>query len=533
MAVPAQALLVGLPLLKLVLHVALGDRYGYQGDELYFIACGRHPAFGYVDHAPFVPWVAGMLEVAGLDSLRWLRLPGAIAGALTLLLTMHIAARLGGGPWARGLAGLAILVAPVYLRAGSILSLPTFEPLFWTLASYGVLRALQDGDGRWWLLTGVAAGIGLLNKHTMLLWGMGLAVGLIFSEHRSWLRRPWPWGAAAIALVMLLPNILWQSAHAWPTLEFVGHIDTGMLALVPRHLFLAGQILYMHPLSLPIWATGLVFLLRPSGRRYRLFAWIYLVALLVLFVRHGKPYYLAPAYPVLLAFGGCALETGLVGRRFRLVRRAYLALIVGSGIALGLLSLPALPLAQADGVVNRLFGWAVQPGDLTGEFHEQFGWPELADRVAAVYHELPDEERMRSAVLTRTYAQAAAIDFFGPALGLPGAISGHMTYYLWGPGSATGDVTIAVGYQPEALQPYYGQVEIVARAGHPLAARDARDMPIAVCRRPAVPLQQMWPAFRRFYHVERSGVSSNTISALIDRGSPSSTPTGSVRPVME
>ena len=442
----------GLFLAHVGLHLGLAGRYGYNGDELYFLACGRRLAFGYVDHAPLVPWIARTSSELFGDSLYALRLAPALAGGLALVLTVLLVRRWGGRSFAQLVAGLAVLLAPAFLRMGSILCIPVFEPLFWTGCSYLVVRCIQDQRSKLWLAVGALAGIGLLNKHTMLFWGAGLAVGLLATPARAELRRPWPWLGGLIALAIFLPNLIWQHHNGWATLEFIRAIGEDQLDAIPRAMFLVGQALYLHPLSMPIAALGVWFFFSRVGTRYRLFGWMYVSILAMLFIAHAKPYYIAPVYPIVFAAGAVVLERLLERGRRRWLRPVVLGSQLIGGAALGIFSLPVLPLATTDRIIGEILGPALRsPADLTLEFHEEYGWPEQAATIAAVLRTLPEKDQARAAILTHNYAEAGAIEFFGPALGLPAVASGHMTYFLWGP---------PVGEQP-----------LQVGLGHPLASR--------------------------------------------------------------
>jgi hypothetical protein len=484
---------------KLGLHVVLGGRYGYNGDELYFIACGRHLAFGYVDHAPLVPWIARASSALFGESLPALRFFPAVAGALTIALTILVVRAFGGQRFAQTVAGLAMLIAPAYLRMGSILCIPAFEIFYWTLCNYFILLAIEHERPRLWLIAGVLAGIGLLNKHTMLLWGAGIVGGLALTRRRRQLATRWPWLGGAIATVIFLPNLLWQHQHGWPTIEFIRDINEDQLDRIPRALFLAGQGLYMHPLTLPLVVAGVSFFFSRMGEPYRLFGWMYVLLLAFLFVSHAKPYYLAPAYPVVFAAGAVRIERWIERSGRHRMRPIVLGGLLLGGIALAPFSLPMLPLQTTDRVIQRLFGSALQsPADLTLEFHEQFGWPEQAATVAAVYHQLPASEQPATAILTHDYAQASAINFFGSGLGLPRAVSGHMTYFLWGPGEDRAEVVISYGMERASLEQMFADVRVVATISHPLASAWQRDLPVYVCRSPRKSLQDSWPELKRY-----------------------------------
>lgn len=311
----ALAVLVALAGVKLMLHLLTSDAYGYFRDELYYIACSNHLAAGYVDQPPLSIAVLALVRRALGDSLPAIRLAPAIAGAALVLLTGLLARALGGGRFAQGLAALAVLVAPVYLAMHSFFSMNAFEPLLWAGAAYVLVRLAQDGDPKLWLLFGALVGVGLENKHSMLFFGCGAVVALLLTPQRRWFATKWPWLAGLIACIIFLPNLLWQATHQWPTLEFLRHAQAYKNYPVSPVEFIGQQILTLQPVTLPIWLAGIAYcLFSASGRRVRFLGWIYVVVFVVLLAEKGKAYYLAPAYPMMLAAGAVASSTSLHAR---------------------------------------------------------------------------------------------------------------------------------------------------------------------------------------------------------------------------
>lgn len=487
----------GLVLAKLLLHVALITRYGFHRDELYYVACGRHLAFGYVDHPPLVPWLARLSEVLFGPGLVGLRMWAVLAGTATVALSLLLCRALGGRWFSLLITGLSVLLAPAYLRMGVMLCIPVFEPVFWLGCSLFLLRIARGGSPRLWLAFGLVFGVGLLNKHSMLLFGPGLCLGLLATSLREQLRKPWIWLGGAVALAIFAPNLVWQAGHGWPTVAFLWNMNRTVLSHVSRGLFLAGQLLYMHPFLVVVWGVGLVWLLRQKQAGERTLGFVWVGALAVLLLTRGKPYYLAPAYPALFAAGGTALERWL-GTRGRAVLVAWLA--VGSTLSLSL-GLPLLPLWQIDRMTQTLFGWAVKPTDLTHDLHDEFGWPEQAEVVTRVVDMLSPEERRHAVILTSNYGEASAVAYFGHDL--PRVVSGHMTYYLWGHGPDSPSVVIAYGMPRRSLTPLFEHVEQRARIHSPLAMES--DLPVFVCSSPRRPWVSIWPTLRRYYHGPKIG----------------------------
>jgi hypothetical protein len=295
----------------------------------------------------------------------------------------------------------------------------------------------------------------------------------------------------------LAPNIVWQIRHDWPTVEFLRHIRRDQLEGIPRSLFLLGQVLYQHPFTLPLWIGGLWFLWH--GPRTRFVACAYGIVLTAWLLTHAKPYYLAPAYLPFFAAGAVHLEQAIrTGRRSRLRIAVPVALAAG-GAALVPFALPVLPLETADRWIDRLVGFAIEsPVDLTLELHDEYGWREQAATLADVRETLAPQERATCKILAWNYGEAAAVNVFGPEYGLPPAVSGNMSYFLWGSGRET-EVVLAFGMPRRELEPLFADIAEAARIGHPLAVRSEKDLPVFVCRGARQSLLAAWPSLRRYW----------------------------------
>jgi len=489
------AVVGGACLVALVVHIALIDRYGYHGDELYFLDCGRHLAFGYVDHAPLVPWLARLGEELG-GGLFGLRLPAVLAGVGTLVLVALLVHEWGGGWRAQLLALLALLIAPAHLRMRAMLDIPVVEVMLCTATSYLVARALARHERWTWVLAGGALGLAMLAKHSSLLWGGALAMGLIATHGPQVFHFRWPWLGISLALLMFLPNLVWQVRNGFPTLDFLGTLRAEVLESQGRPLFAAGQLLYFHPFAVPIWGAGVAsaWLARRESMPWAL---LFLLLFGFYLVVGGKPYYLASAYPPVLAAGGVALERWF--ERHVALRRTFVAVLAATGLAFATLTLPLLPLQRIDSTLGSVLGWVVPPMALTHDLHGMFGWPEHAATVDAVYRALPEADRRSASVLTGSYAQAGAINQFRDP-DTPRAVSGHMTYHVWGPDPLRGGVLIAYGMPLELLERHYRSCRVEARIDVPLARPGDTDLPVYVCRRPLAAMESWWPELRRYRH---------------------------------
>jgi hypothetical protein len=487
--------------LKVSLHLALINRYGFHGDELYFIECGRHLTLGYVDHAPLIPWLARLSEELGGVSLVALRLPAVVAGTGTMVFTALLVRAWGGGTRAQVLALLALLIAPAYLRMATMLDIPVVETFLCTGASYFIDRALRRESFSSWLVAGHFMGIALLTKHTVLLWGAGLAVGLLATSQRRALRGAGPWLALAIALACFTPNLWWQAHNGFPAIEVSAGLREQILDEQGRGLFALAQLLYFHPLAVPLWLAGLVAAFAPAGRNTRPFAVQFLVMFTVLLIVGGKPYYLGSAYPPLLAAGAVTLELRYASRPW--ATNALSSALATTGIATALLTLPLLPLPTIDRAIEAAFGWAVPPIGLTHDLHGEYGWENHVAEVLRGLEALPPEERAHVTVLTGDYAYAGALNVLGePAI--PRAVSGHMTHYLWGPGNdVRPHAIVSYGVPRSWLAEHCGELAEIGRIKAPLARPWDTNLPVWICRQPRQTLAELWPSLRRFDHRRR------------------------------
>ena len=491
---------------KLALQLYAGRRYGYFVDELYYLACARHLAWGYVDQPPLVAAIVRITQAALGDSLVALRFPAALAGAGTAVITGMIARELGGTRVAQSLAALCVVLVPGVLALDHFLSMNAFEPLFWMGCAYLVMRIMQTGNAKLWLCFGLLAGLGLENKHSMLIFGFGLVSGLALTRERKWLRSPWFWTGGAIALLIFLPNLLWNIQNHFPFLELQANIRrSGRDVALSPIAFLAQETLAMLPLSLPIWLAGLWYLFfDKEGERFRVLGWAWLVTAAVIMTLSPRIYYLFAAYPVLFAAGSVAWERWLSGVRARWIKRVYVTLMV---LMATLIAPTVIPLLAAETYIRYAATIHLQQpsienhrlGPLPQLFADQFGWEEMTSAVAGAYNSLAPDVRARTAIFGQNYGQAGAIDLFGPKYGIPqgSAISGHQSYYLWGPHGYTGESMIVMDDRPERLAEIFTTFRKVARVSH-LYSMPYEHFDVYYCEGMKQPLSKLWPQVKNW-----------------------------------
>ena len=474
--------------------LAFSGRYGFHRDELYYLAAGRHPDWGYDDQPPLAPLWAGLTgRVAGSwpDTLQvmLLRFPSVLAVAAIVLVTGLIAAEFGASRRAQFLATLSMAVAPVAIISGHLLSTTVFDILAWTVLAWLLARWLRAGDNRLLLLMGVVAGVALQVKSLPLVYAAALTASLIIAGPRDVFRRWQLWAAGGIALLIWAPNVWWQATHGWPQLEMTAVIREdadwgGQAGLIPF------QVLLLGPAVLFVWVSGLWRLLRnPEAMRFGAFGWAYLIVVVLVVVTGGREYYPAGAYPALLASGAIALDGWLErapGRRSTVRWAAGV-----SGVVTVALGLPVYPVA--------LLHQTPQPA-VNYDSGETVGWPAAVRQVAAVYQGLTEQEKATAVILAGNYGEAGAIDHYGPAYGLPQVYSGHLTYWRWGPPPAdrTGPVILfGYGWDEADLRAECAEVTHAAQIDNGVDLdNEEQGADVWICRGMRRTWAEVWPELR-------------------------------------
>jgi 4-amino-4-deoxy-L-arabinose transferase-like glycosyltransferase len=409
----AAKLLLCISAFKLLVHLHAGRHYGYFVDELYYLACSRHLDWGYVDQPPLIALIAWMARSLLGDSLPAIRFFPAVAGAVKVALTAVLARELGGRLFAQGLAATAILVAPGFLALDNILSMNAFEGLFWLGCACLLVRIIKTANPRLWIWFGIVAGVGLENKHSMLIFGCGIFLGLVLTPQRRWLADRWFWIGGAIAFLIFVPNLAWNINHHFPFLELQSNIRrSGRNVPLGPIAFFGQQVLAMHPLALPIWLAGLWFyFFSKAGMPFRALGWAWVFTAAVIVGLSPRIYYLWPAFPALFAAGSVTLESLLARPRLHWIKLAYPTLLVVAGAVLSPQVIPVLPPQTYTEYAKALH---FQPpaiethklGPLPQIYADQFGWEEMVATLAQVYHDLPSDIRVCSQYRVRDLAGA-------------------------------------------------------------------------------------------------------------------------------
>ncbi len=497
-----------------LLMVAFHGAYGYFRDELYYLACADHLAWGYVDQPPLsIAFLAAWRWLFG-DSLHAIRVPAALAISGTSVLTALMARRLGGGKFALWLSSLSVVAAGMLLGSGRSYSMNPLDVFLWTASLYICVRVLAGDSPNLWLAFGAVAGLGLLNKYSIGFMCAGIAAGLLLSSGRRHLATARFWGGVLVAALIFLPHVVWEIQKGFPSLEFMHNASQIKNAKIGLGEFILGQFDGMNYMNGPLWILGLVFFFfHPGGKPFRALGWMYVVLFCIIIAGNGKVYYMSASYPVLLAGGAVFLEKILRERAAVRVWRAlgvvYPALIVAL-LAVGLpFMLPVLPVEKFV-AYEKALGRAPKSeevssvGELPQYYADQFGWEEFAAGVAKIYGTLSPEEQKQCVIFVRNYGEAGALDFFGKKYGLPPALCAHNSYWMWGPGERTGNIAIIVGHDRllqdnlNDLNRRYRSVELAGTTECRYAMPYENGRLLFLCRGMNTTFQALWPS-ERFY----------------------------------
>jgi hypothetical protein len=448
------AVLIYMALGTVILHAIVGNRYGFHRDELATLDDARHLAWGYPAYPPVTPFFGRISLILFGTSLSGFRFFASLAHGATVVLAGLIARDLGGKRHAQFLAGAASL--PASIGGGALMQYVSFDYLAWVLTAYFVIRLLKMGNPGWWVAIGASIGFGMLSKYAICFFVVGIAVGLLFTDARQYLKSKWLWIGVAVALLMFLPNLHWQVQHQFVSLDLLRFIHARDVRRGDTSSFLPDQL--THTL-LPLVLVGLYFYFfsRQAGR-FRMVGWMYVTTLVVFAIAKSKSYYIYPAYPMLYAAGAVWVE----GWPATMRRWAALAIwsITWTLVACGAIFTIAfcLPIAPVN---SHWFETSLAVGQ--PEFRAEFGWQEMVQEVARIRDSVTPEERAHLGILADNTGEAGAVNLYGAQYGLPRAISGINSNWQRGYGNPPPQTLIVVGQSREAADRNF---EACRLAGH-------------------------------------------------------------------
>lgn len=490
-------LLIVLALCGTVIHILLNGQYGFHRDELDFIMNARQLDWGYVSYPPLTPFFARVgLELFG-ESLRGLRILPAVAQGMVMILAGLMARDMGGKRNAQLLAALAVFIAPISLMGGTLIMYFAFDYLWWVLVAFFTVRLRATDDARYWLGIGAGIGLGMMTKYTMAFWVAGLVVAVLVTSARKYLRTKWLYLGAALAFLLVLPNLIWQLQHGLIALEHLAAIHARDIAWGRADDFLPKQLYETtNPFSLPLWTVGLgACLFSIALKRFRALGWMFIVTFALFLSSRGRSYYTGPAYVMLLAAGVVWFEQWLE----RLTQRARqwgFGLLWGAQVIGGLIAVVLIkPIAPINSPL-----WAIT-SNINREVVEMVGWPDLTAQVAELYQAIPASEQPRTVILTGNYGEAGALDYYGDVYHLPPVISGGNSLWYRGYGESEPETVIVVGFERGYADKFFAtctQVGTVANRYGIKNEESTRHTALYLCRNPRRPWPELWQEMQWF-----------------------------------
>lgn len=490
-----------------VFHLVANPHYGFFRDELYFIICGFHPQWGYVDQPPITPLLAAGSQLFG-RSLFLLRAVAAIFGGASVYVICLLVIEFGGGKFALVLAAIAGTLCPVLAAFAEKVGPDMVGLWLWPLAALYLVRIAKGGDLRQWIGVGLAIGFSIESKYSVLFFAAAFLLALLitperrlgYSEwYRRWFYSKWFLIGAGLAIIIALPNFIWQASNGFPMWELLRNGQLGKNVVLSPLEYIVAQILITNPVLALIWISG--FLWIPHNRRLRFLSLAYVVLILFMIGSHAKHYYPADVYPIFFAAGGVAIERWT--QRSLYLRPVFATIAVLGGIALLPYVEPILP-EQTFIAFNKAVGPKIGQGVLVTEHQKQnwmtqdwadmHGWPQLAATVQQIYDSLPKSERSQAVAVTGNYGEASAIAFFSH---VP-VISGHNQYYLWGTRGFSGNVIIDYGGDCGASAHLFRYAKRVGTFSAPYIMPYEDDKQIMLCRGIKKPLSAIWPSIKSY-----------------------------------
>lgn len=499
-----NAILFYLSLFKLLLLIVFAGNYGIFRDEYYYIEISKRLAWGYVDVQPLSEVILSVSRALFGDSIFGIRIFSYLAGSVIVFISGLIARELNGSKFAQIFTAFLVIFSGVVLGTSSYFSMNSFDILLSALMFYFLIRLINTNNAKLWLVIGLLFGLGLQNKLTFLFLGFGLAVGLMLTQNREYLKSKEIWIGAAIAFIIFLPNIIWQIANNFPTLEFMRNASAYKNKPMSLIEFTLNSLLELNPGYSLFVLTGIYFLFfNKQGKAYSIIGWIYVSVFLVFIFNNGKPYYMGVLYPVILAAGVIGADYLIENYLRPFVRTVLVILVIPSVF---IVTPFAVPVLNVESFIKYSETLGIKPesgerselGKLPQFYADRFGWEEMVQKVASAYNMLSKEERKEALIFGQNYGEAGAANFYRKKYNLPQAISSHNNFWIWGyPKDYKGDILIIIGSNYEDNSEFFEDVQLVENHSNKYGM-SYENVGIFICRKPKMPIKEFWEKIKNF-----------------------------------
>lgn len=483
-----------LSLVKLTIHLVANRNYGFHRDELLHLSVSEHLAWGYMEFPPFIAVVGKLAHFFFGYSLSGVRLFATLAGVAIVILCCLIAKELGGKKNAVLLAGVSVLAFVPFFRNHTLFQPVAFDQVFWTLGFYYLVRYFNSKENKYLVYLGITAGIGLMNKYTLVVWGFGIVAGLLFFEKGSAFKNKWLYVSGLIAFCIVLPNIIWQYAHNFPLFAHLQKLKESQLDEIGPYEFAGDQLKMPFTLLFSLIGLAAAFFDKEL-KKYKSLGVAVLVIFFTMWLLQSKSYYFFAVYPILFALGAVATEKLLL--RKPAWNYAVATILFVPTVFFIPMATPVLPIEHYV-AYNKLTPEKDGRILITDDYADMFGWNEQVQLVDSLYQSLPAEDRKKCILLAENYGEAGAIKILGDKYKLPDPVSRHGSFWSWGPGDKEGEICISVGNEQEVVDKLYQEHTLVKRITHKYAIDEENNIPVYLCRKPRTSLQQLWPELEKY-----------------------------------
>lgn len=479
---------------KLLIHLVANRNYGFHRDELLHLSVSEHLAWGYMEFPPFIAVVGKLAHFAFGYSLSGVRLFATLAGVAILVLCCLIAKELGGKKNAVMLAGVSVLAFVPFFRNHTLFQPVAFDQLFWTLGFYFLVRYINSNNAKFLVYLGITAGIGLMNKYTFVVWGFGIAGGLLFFEKGKAFKDKWLYISGAVAFLIVLPNIIWQYMHNFPLIAHLAKLKESQLDEIGPYDFALDQLHMPFTLIISLIGLGAAFF-DAELRKYRSIGIAVLLIFFTMWFLQSKAYYFFAIYPVLFALG--AVKTEKLLHKKPGWNYGVAAILFVPTLFFIPMATPLLPIEEFVSY-NKLTPEKDGRIIITGDYADMFGWDEQVKLVDSVYQSLTANEKKHCVILAENYGEAGAIKILGDKYNLPNPVSRHGSFWTWGPGEKEGEVFISVGNEEDVVNKLFEEKKLVKMVTHKYAIDEENNIPVYLCRKPRTTLHQLWPELEKY-----------------------------------
>lgn len=486
-------LILPLLLFKFLIQFLGNRNYGFHRDELLHLSASEHLDWGYFEFPPFIAFV-GKLSYIFFDYALWgVRLFPTLAGLAILILCCLMAKEMGGKSKAILLAGISVLAFIPFYRNHTLFQPVAFDQLFWCLGYYYVVKYINAKNKRDLLLLGLFAGLGLLNKYTMLIWGFGITIGLLFYDRGTLFKSKWLYISGLIAFVVFLPNLIWQVGHGIPFLDHMRQLSGSQLSEQGPWDFINGQLEIIPTIGISILGL-LVLLFDTKLKKYRSLGIAFIVSLVTMWIFKAKAYYFFAAYPLVFAAGSVKIEQWL--RRWPKWNYAVAASMLIPTLYFIPRMTPVLP------IETYLSWYQIEENDsrydLTGDYADMFGWEEQVALVDSVYNSLSPIEQKKTVLWAENYGEAGALKILGKKYDLPKPISRHGSFWYWGHGNEKAETWISIGNEASSVDYVFNDCELIKTITHRYAIGEENGIPLYRCKNPKVDIPQWWADYEEY-----------------------------------